>query len=108
METKCWRSRARDELRIFGQKVTEEAKIPMILRRTPNTEGNRSGTRNSPSARYQTTTCNYIKAQRDQTLYWSIGDDLISEDLEEDAKEGIDDRFMEKFQTGDTSLCPSC
>jgi branched-chain amino acid transport system substrate-binding protein len=95
------------------QKVTEEAKIPMIspTGSSPKLteEKQQWYFRNSPSARYQTVDLvEYIKAQGIKKLGllvdWGRTSDQ-AKTFEEDAKRvGLTIAVMEKFQTGDTSL----
>lgn len=95
------------------QKVTEEAKIPII---TPTGSSPRLTEqkqewyfRNSPSARYQTVDLvEYIKTQGIKRLAllvdWGRTSDQVKT-FEEDAKKiGLTIAIMEKFQTGDTSF----
>jgi branched-chain amino acid transport system substrate-binding protein len=99
---------------IFGvQKVSEEAKIPMIspTGSSPKlTEEKQEWYfRNSPSARYQTVDlAEYIKNQGIRKLGllvdWGRTSDQ-AQTFEEDAKKaGLSIAVMEKFQTGDTSF----
>jgi branched-chain amino acid transport system substrate-binding protein len=99
---------------IFGvQKVTEEAKVPMIspTGSSPKLTEEKQAWyfRNSPSARYQTVDlAEYIKNQGIKKLGllvdWGRTSDQ-AQTFEQDAKKvGLTIAIMEKFQTGDTSF----